>query len=135
LGFQALSKATSKPCGPAFKDHTLPEMLLRGILSFSRRPYLTKHFFENKPTQLLLGADITPEDLTDYTLGHTLDEVSDFGASELFARVAFDIAMEHDLLASTAHLDSTSLSVSGDYKSDSSDGELVQKPNRYEPNI
>ena len=46
----------------------------------------------------MLGLDIAAEDLTDYTLGHALDEVSDFGASELFARLAFDIALEHDLL-------------------------------------
>jgi len=53
----------------------------------------------------LLGLDIAAEDLTDYPLGHALDEVSDFGASELFARVAFDIALEHDLLGPIAHLD------------------------------
>lgn len=92
-------------------------MIINGLGFSARRLYLTRHFFENKPTQLLLGADITPEDLTDYTLGHALDDVSAFGASELFAQVAFDIALEHDLIGSIAHLDTTSMSVTGEYAS------------------
>lgn len=91
-------------------------MIINGLGFSARRLYLTRHFFQDKPTQLLLGADIVPEDLTDYTLGHTLEEVAEYGSSELFAKVAFDIALEHDLLGATAHLDSTSISVTGDYE-------------------
>lgn len=93
-------------------------MIINGLGFSARRLYLTRHFFQDKPTALLLGADIAPEDLTDYTLGHALDEVADYGSSELFAKVAFDIALENDLLGVSAHLDSTSMSVTGDYEKD-----------------
>jgi transposase len=98
-------------------------MIINGLGFSSRRLYMTRQFFQDKPTHLLLGADISSEDLTDYTLGHALDEVAAFGSSELFAKVAFDIALEHDLLGACAHLDSTSISLTGEYDRMEEDGE------------
>ena len=39
----------------------------------------------------------------------------EFGTSELFAQVAFGIALEQGLLGGMNHLDTTSLSVHGEY--------------------
>jgi transposase len=86
-------------------------------LGFSaRQHYLTRHFFQDKITALLLGANVAPEDLMDYNLGHAFDEVADYGSSELFAKVAFDIAFENDLLGVSAHLDSTTMCVTVEYE-------------------
>ena len=64
-------------------------------------------------------------------MGHALDEISDYGSSQLFAEVAFGIAIEHDLLGCLNHLDSTSMSVHGEYKN--SDKEPDEDPE--EPSV
>ncbi|HLP42602.1 MAG TPA: IS1634 family transposase [Fibrobacteria bacterium] len=91
-------------------------MILNGLGFTNRRLYLTPQFFESKPVARLLDAPIKAEDLNDYALGHALDDLSAFGVSRLFGHVAFGIALEHRLLGNLAHLDTTSLSVSGEYE-------------------
>ena len=90
-------------------------MILNGLGFTNRRLYLTHQFFENKPIEILLDEAIQASDISDYTLGHALDEIADYGASRLFGEVAFEIALENNLLDSLNHLDSTSLSVHGEY--------------------
>jgi transposase len=91
-------------------------MILNGLGFTNRRLYLTHQFFETKPVERLLDADIKAEDLTDYTLGHTLDEIWEYGSSQLFGEVAFETALENDLLGQLNHLDTTSISVHGEYE-------------------
>lgn len=101
-------------------------MILNGLGFTDRRLYLTSQFFESKPVAMLLGADIKASELNDYTLGHTLDQIADFGSSPLFASVAFGIAMENNLLGNLSHIDTTSISVSGEYaKNQVIDGEPI----------
>ena len=90
-------------------------MILNGLGFTNRRLYLTHQFFEGKPVERLLGAEIKASDLTDYTLGHALDEIAKYGATKLFAEVSFGIALENNLLGSISHLDTTSISVEGGY--------------------
>lgn len=90
-------------------------LILNGLGFTNRRLYLTPQFFESKPVEYLLGEGISSEQLDDHTLGKMLDEVSDYGASRLFGELAFEIALENNLLGSLARLDSTSLSVEGKY--------------------
>jgi len=90
-------------------------MILNGLGFTNRRLYLTHQFFETKPIDRLLNGAIKAEDLTDYTLGHTLDELWEYGSSKLFGEVAFEVALENNLLSEQTHLDTTSLSVEGEY--------------------
>jgi transposase len=90
-------------------------MILNGLGFVGRALYMTPKFFANAPVQRLLGATITAENLNDDSLGKALDEIGDFGATELYANVAFGIAIENKLLGKTAHLDSTSMSMEGEY--------------------
>ena len=53
--------------------------------------------------------------MDDKALGKGLDDISSYGSSRLFGELAFDIALENNLLSTLAHLDSTSLSVTGEY--------------------
>ena len=94
-------------------------MILNGLGFTNRRLYLTSQFFESKPIERLLEGSIRAEHLDDHTLGKALDEISAYGASQLFGEVAFEIALENNLLGSLAHLDSTSMSVEGQYDQDS----------------
>ena len=73
-------------------------MILNGLGFTNRRLYLTHQFYEDKPLDRLLDADIKAKDITDYTLGHTLDEIASYGATQLFGELSFNIALEHDLL-------------------------------------
>ena len=91
-------------------------LILNGLGFTNRRLYLTPQFFESKPVQELLGADINAAQLDDHALGKALDEIAEYGVSQLFGEVAFEIALENNLLGKLAHLDSTSLSVDGEYE-------------------
>lgn len=94
-------------------------MILNGLGFTNRRLYLTPQFFANKPVEKLLGKGIQASMLTAHTLGQTLDEIARYGVSKLFATVAFAIAVEQGLLSNQNHLDSTSMSVQGNYADDS----------------
>ncbi len=50
-------------------------MILNGLGLSNRVLYLTSRFFKEKPISTLLDADIQSTDLTEHTLGHTLDEI------------------------------------------------------------
>src|SRR3990167_11512996 len=91
-------------------------MILNGLGFTNRRLYLTSQFFESKAVERLLGSDLSAKDITDYTLGHALDEIAEYGASKLFAEVAFGIAVDHKLLEDKNHLDTTSIAVHGAYE-------------------
>jgi transposase len=92
-------------------------MIINGLGFVGRALYMTPKFFANTPVQRLLGENITAENLNDDALGKALDEIAEFGATELYANVAFGIGMEHNLLGKVAHLDSTSISMEGEYAS------------------
>lgn len=79
-------------------------MILNGLGFTNRRLYLIHQFFEFKAIERLLGPDLEAKDITDYTLGHAPDDISEYGSSKLFAEVAFGIAIENQLLGSTNHL-------------------------------
>lgn len=68
-------------------------MILNGLGFTNRRLYLSHQFFENKPIERLLDAPIEAKDITDDTLGHALDEISDYGVSKLFGELAFSLSV------------------------------------------
>lgn len=94
-------------------------MILNGLGFVNRTLYMAPRFFSNLPVQRLVGENITADNLNDDALGKCLDEIAEFGATELFANVAFGIGIEHNLLGQMAHVDSTSISMEGEYKSQS----------------
>lgn len=91
-------------------------MILNGLGFTNRRLYLTHQFFESKAIERLLGSDLDAKDITDYTLGHALDDIAEYGSSKLFAEVAFGVAIDNKLLEDKNHLDTTSILVHGDYE-------------------
>jgi len=90
-------------------------MILNGLGFTNRRLYLTPQFFESKPVSELFGEDVSANQFNDQVLGKSLDEIAAYGSSKLFGEIAFEIAIENNLLGTLAHLDSTSLSVEGAY--------------------
>lgn len=90
-------------------------MIINGLGFTNRRLYLMPQFFANKPIEKLIAPGLKPEDITYDTLAATLDEISDYGESKLYGEVALDVALENQLLGTLNHLDTTSVSVKGDY--------------------
>jgi transposase len=91
-------------------------MIINGLGFTNRTLYLAHRFFESKPIERFLGVNLKAQDITDDTLGHALDDIAEYGSSKLFAEVAFEIAIENNLLGLTSHIDTTSLLVHGSYE-------------------
>ncbi|ASJ74580.1 IS1634 family transposase [Granulosicoccus antarcticus] len=100
-------------------------MIINGLGFTQRQLYLTPQYFENKPVGKLLGKGVKASMLTDHALGRALDDIAEYGATELFAKVSFQIAMEHNLMGQLNHLDSTSLSVHGRFEEAEDDVPLL----------
>ena len=90
-------------------------MILNGLGFVDHRLYMVKSFYEHKPVDLLLGRDMKVEYLNDYTLGHALDEIHDYGVTNLFMEVASEILKETNLYDRFRRIDSTSIYVEGAY--------------------
>ena len=97
-------------------------LILNGLGFVTRSLYMTSKFFEGKPVDRLLGNGISANDLNDDTLGRALDAIADFGAEKLFGNIAFEIAQSRGLVGKSVHLDTTSLSVEGQYLLPPEDG-------------
>ena len=96
-------------------------MIINGLGFSNRRLYLTPQFFESKAIEYLFSADVAATDFDAHTLGKSLDEISSYGSSRLYGEIAFEIAMEKNLLGERSHLDTTSFAVQGEYNDDSTD--------------
>jgi transposase len=91
-------------------------MLLNGLGFMSAPLYLFEEFFKGKATEQLLGTGIKPEQLNDDRLGKALDELYASGLSDLFLGISLQAAQRFEVKIETAHLDSTSFHVDGEYE-------------------
>ena len=96
----------------------LAAMILNGLGFTDDRLYLFPQFLSNKPVDRLLGEEVKAEDFNDDMLGRFLDAVYEYGSTKLFTEIAFEIGTEHQLLGHTAHFDTSTLSVYGEYESE-----------------
>ena len=91
--------------------------MIINMLGFTSRPlYLTEEFFRNKPRDLI-NPNIGPSHLNDDCLGRTLDKVFDSGITEIFSSVATRVLNQLDMEVNLAHLDTTNISLTGEYGS------------------
>jgi transposase len=93
-------------------------MILNGFGFVQQRLYLTPEFFERVPTERLIGEGVQPEHLNEGVLGRALDDLYDYGVTELFRDVAAHAAGKLGLNSQFVHLDATSFSFHGDYDSE-----------------
>jgi len=99
-------------------------MVLNGFGFVQQRLYLTPEFFERVPTERLIGEGVRLEHLNEGVLGRALDDLFEYGVTELFRDVAAHAAGKLGLGSRFAHLDATSFSFHGEYDSnkDPTDG-------------
>ena len=91
-------------------------MVLNGLGFVQQSLYLTPQFFKARPTERLIGKGIRPEHLNDDTLGRALDSLYDYGVTELFRDLSAHAAEKLNLAPRFAHLDATSFSTHGEYR-------------------
>ena len=83
--------------------------------------YMFTGFLHDKPVHRLLGKHVRAKDFTDDALGRCLDAIYKYGATKLFSDIAFSVASQLDLLGKTVHVDTTSLTLYGDYPNQDTD--------------
>jgi transposase len=77
--------------------------------------YRLTEFFEEKDTELLLGAAIEPERFCDYNLGRSMDKIFETGTQKIFSQLAQNALTVFAVDPRRLHFDTTSVSVFGDY--------------------
>lgn len=92
-------------------------MIINGLGFTSRPLYLEAQFFESRPVHRFLGRDCSVE-INDDRLGRALDQCYDFGCDRLFALLASRAAIHYGVSKKFRHMDSTSMTVEGEYDSD-----------------
>ena len=90
-------------------------MILNGLGFASAPLYLFEQFFIGKPTEHLLGPGVLPQYLNDYRLGRVLDGLYLTGITTVFLAICMEAVKRFEIICERAHLDSTSMSVSGAY--------------------
>lgn len=96
----------------------LKAMIVNG-LGFTTRPlYLSASFFETKAVEQLLGPGIEASQITDQQLGNFLENCFDYGCTKLFSQISWEVFRRFELsgIERFVHLDTTSMSVHGQYK-------------------
>ena len=90
-------------------------MILNGLGFVSAPLYMFSKFFDGKPTEHLLGAGITAEQINDDRIGDVLDDLHEAGLTETFVGISLNVVKKYGIKVETAHVDSTSFHVDGEY--------------------
>jgi len=96
--------------------HGVKAMILNGLGLFSSPLYLFPKFFEALPTEHLIGEGIQAEHLNDDRLGRVLDKLYLTGLEDIFLSIALKAIQKFSIDVESLHLDSSSLSVEGEYE-------------------
>jgi transposase len=90
-------------------------MILNGLGLVSAPLYLFEQFFVGKATEHLLGEGVLPEHLNDDRLGRVLDGLAVSRLSALFVSICSVAVQKFGVECKSAHLDSSSFAVEGEY--------------------
>jgi transposase len=101
-------------------------LIINGLGFTDERLYMVSQFFKHKPVERLIGEGVHAEYLNDDALARLLDAIYAYGTTKLYGEIAFEIGQEQGLLGKSAHLDTTSLSLQGDYALEDQNEEAVQ---------
>jgi len=94
-------------------------MIINGLGFTDRSMTLTPQCYENCPVELLFRDGVQPSDFNRFKLGRTLDEIHEFGCTDLFSDLAYQACSREEIESQFGHLDTTSFSLTGQYLEDS----------------
>ena len=90
--------------------------IILNAMGFVSRPlYLFPQFFNDKATEHLFGEGILPQDFNDDKIGRVLDKLYKFGLNKIFLAISLKACQIYGIDRSYSHIDSSSISVEGDY--------------------
>jgi len=93
-------------------------MILNGLGFIDNRLYLFPKFLEDKAVDRLFDREVQIDWFNDDALGRCLDAISEYGVTKLFTELSFIIGEKKGLLGKSVHIDTTTLSLYGDYETD-----------------
>ncbi|BBD55138.1 hypothetical protein NIES204_45390 (plasmid) [Planktothrix agardhii NIES-204] len=102
-------------------------MILNGLGFLSAPLYLFENFFIGKATEHLIGEGVTAEQLNDDRIGRALDKYYEVGTTNLFTAIALKAAQKFQVEKESVHLDSSSISVEGEYKSKEEENQEIEE--------
>lgn len=77
--------------------------------------YKLTEYFEQFDTEAIFGEGILAGNFNDDILGRVLDRITDVGVSKLFSAISLRGTLTENIVTSSFHADTTSISVWGDY--------------------
>jgi transposase len=91
-------------------------------LGFTSKPlYLFPGFMHNKPVELLVREGLKPEDFNDDALGRALDRLYQNNPTQIFMHISLKAAKLVGVEKKFLHLDTTTMSVHGQYQQQEED--------------
>jgi transposase len=118
---EQIDQRVTKRDSPVSVGQAVQAMVINALGFVSHPLYLSPEFFQNKPVDLLVGEAIEAAQLDDNCLGRSLDRLFEAGITELFAAVAAHALGVFGIAVRQAHLDTTSMSLHGEYDVDDGD--------------
>lgn len=114
-------------------------MIFNGLGFMDTRLYMFSQYLETKPVNKLFREEISAQDFNDDSLGRALDAIHEYGTTKFFSEIATAIALEHDLIGRNINIDTTSLSLEGDYEgfedSEGVENNLIREKNNSEKSV
>jgi transposase len=101
-------------------------MILNGLGFIDSRLYLFPEFLSDKPLDRLFTRKVQAEWFNDDATGRCLDEIAAYGPTKLFTELSIIIGQARGLLGKSTHIDTTTLSLFGDYEHPTSEGIIKQ---------
>lgn len=98
-------------------------MVINALGFVSKPLYLFPDFMDNKAIDLFFNKDLKAEDFNDDTLGRALDRIYENDSTNIFMQVSLNVAKLVGIKRKYHHLDTTSISVHGEYEN--SDDDMV----------
>lgn len=116
-----------KPKRKVSVGQAVQSMIINALGFSNRAMYLHPEFYRKKPVNILIGKDLTPEDLNEDCLSSALDSLYNYGLTELFYKISTKALKKYKIKHRFVHLDSTSFSLHGkyDFEDEASDTEIV----------
>lgn len=107
----------SEACGAKVSHgERVAAMIMNGLGFTDSRLYLFPEFLSDKPLDRLFNRHVQAEWFNDDASGRCLDAISAYGTTKLFTELSITVGQARGLLGKSAHIDTTTLSLYGDYE-------------------
>lgn len=102
-------------------------IILNGLGYMSQPLYLFPEFFRDKPVEKLLGNGIKAEEINDDKIGRVMDALYPHIINDKFwTEITLNTLKKYEIETKYSHLDSTSISVEGEYNQSENEDNLVK---------